>query len=247
MIGSSKHIILKKTSGQSQKVGMTQKAISDKLDLNDLSIIDLQNAVLELQERQTIFVDYWDVMPTEPQEEEVMYITSYQELSIYFNGEWLVIPPSSLSIYINRDTNVQYAWNGTDMVEMTFPLTKASIEALLTGVISSHSHATISDALKADKLITYTEKTASFVLNNNDSDKWLNCNHTTTEILISIPTGLTNGKQFFFFQKGDAQVSFEAIAGMTALTTKLKLSGKYSACQISIEGNSCKIIGDMKL
>ena len=141
MIGSSKHIILKKTSGQSHKVGMTQKAISDELNLTDLSIIDLQNAVLELQERQTIFVDYWNTEPVEPTEEQVwLVIEGTTEGYIYINGEWLELPLSEKSVYIKRFDNTRYAWNGLEMVISAVPITKESIEALLTGSIYSHDH-----------------------------------------------------------------------------------------------------------
>ena len=122
---------VKQIPGTSRIHSISQKGITDELSYRDLIIVQLQDDILELQERQTNFVDYWDVLPSDPQEEQVMYITDYQELSIYFNGEWLIIPPSSLSIYINRDTNVQYAWSGSAMVVMTVPLTKPGIENLI--------------------------------------------------------------------------------------------------------------------
>jgi len=125
-----------------------------------------------------------------------------------------------------------------------YELSKAAIEALLTGAITSHSHA--ADGLKADKLIAYAEKTVSFTLTDADSDKWINCNHATTPIVITVPTGLTDGKQFFIFQRGAAQVSILAGVGTTALATKLKLNAQYSACQISIEGANFKVIGETK-
>lgn len=99
----------------------------------------------------------------------------------------------------------------------------------------------------APKLIPYIEKTASFTLVNADSDKWLNCNHATTPIVITVPTGLTDGKQFFVFQRGAAEVSVVAGSGMTALAIKLKANAQYSAFQISIEGTTFKVIGETKV
>ncbi len=98
----------------------------------------------------------------------------------------------------------------------------------------------------ATKLISYVEKTASFTLTNADSDKWLNCNHATTPIVITVPTGLTDGKQFFVFQRGAAAVSVVAGSGMTALATKLTANAQYAAFQISIEGTNFKVIGETK-
>lgn len=104
----------------------------------------------------------------------------------------------------------------------------------------------IATEFKSIKLISYSEKTASFTLANSDSDKWLNCNHATVPIVITVPSGLTDGKQFYVFQMGAAQVSVVAGSGMTALATKLKANAQYSAFQISIEGTNFKVIGETK-
>lgn len=122
---------VKQIPGTSRIHSISQKGITDELSNRDLSIVQLQDAILELQERQTIFVDYWG-MTTDEIEETYMFLPEFgNTLYFFFNGEWLEIPLSTASIYIRRETNVQYAWNGTAMVEMTFPLTKAGIEALV--------------------------------------------------------------------------------------------------------------------
>jgi len=132
---------VKQIPGTSLIHSISQKGITDELSYRDLSIVQLQDAILELQERQTIFVDYWNTEPIEPIEEQVwLVIEGTTEGYIYINGEWLELPLSEKSIYIKRSDNTQYAWNGVTMVTLTVPLTKATIEALLTGSIYSHNH-----------------------------------------------------------------------------------------------------------
>lgn len=122
--------------------------------------------------------------------------------------------------------------------------TKAKIESLLTGLITTHYHS--QDSTKADKLVDYIEKTASFTLTDSDSDKWINCNSSSATIYVQVPMGLTNKKQFYIFRSGTSEVYVIAGSGMTALASKLKLNAQYSAAQISIEGSSFKVIGELR-
>ena len=201
---------VKQTTGTSRIHPMSQNAVSE-MDLsvtsenvisalgytpaNDVEVSINTEKILELENKRTLFIDKWNRYPHTA--DDICYFTGSG--LYFFDGiDYLSIPLSADSVYIDRYTNTQYAWNGSNMVQMTFPLTKVGVEAVLVGEISSHTHA--ADALKADKLITYSEKTASFTLANTDSDKWLNCNHATTAIVITVPTGLTDGKQFFIFQ-----------------------------------------------
>lgn len=142
--------------------------------------------VAELEEKQTLFVDYWDVVPVDPQEEQIMFVSADDELSIYFNAEWLIIPLSVSSIYVNRATNIQYAWSGSVMVALTFPLTKAAIEALLTGQISSHTHA--ADATKLDATKAAVE---ALVYTDKQTLAALNIDLATAEVFEKTLTGAT--------------------------------------------------------
>jgi hypothetical protein len=94
----------------------------------------LADRILALEERQTLFVDYWTstLDGITPVDDGIWFDTNTNEnLYIYLGGVWVELPLSTASVYIRRETNVQYGWSGSVMVELTVPLTKASIEALV--------------------------------------------------------------------------------------------------------------------
>lgn len=114
----------------------------------------LEARVAELENKQTLFIDYWqDNEPVAPSEGDIWFDSNDEVLSVYNNNIWTLIPLSSDSIYVNRNDNVSYAWTGSAMVNTSAPLTKASIEALLTGEITSHSH--YNAAPRTSALATY--------------------------------------------------------------------------------------------
>jgi hypothetical protein len=73
-------------------------------------------------------------------------------LQLYFgiNGAWLAIDLRTDVVYIYSVNNSSYYWNGAAILPLGAELTKATIEFLLTGEITSHTHDTtylkISDA-----------------------------------------------------------------------------------------------------
>ena len=94
-------------------------------------IIILENKTAELEERQTLFIDYIGLTEPVKVEDYVWYEDENKQLFICINDQWLPIPISENSIYIYRVTNEQFAWNGADLIPMTVPLTKPAIESLI--------------------------------------------------------------------------------------------------------------------
>lgn len=141
-------------------------AISDILKENDTpysSLLELQTAVRdffvnaaaeaadrldELSDRvyDVLFIDYWQVdSPASPLENEIWFNTT-DSIFVRIGSAWQTIfaplftPISTSKIYIKRSDNSGYAWSGSAMVAISAPLTKAIIESLLTGEITSHTH-----------------------------------------------------------------------------------------------------------
>jgi len=115
-----------------------------------------------------------------------------------------------------------------------------------TAAYGDHTH--YADTTKSDKLITFVQKTASFNLADSDSDVMLNCEHATVPIVVTVPTGLTTGKQFFICQNGAAQVSV-GVSGTTAKSdgSKVIINAQNGVAQIIIESSTTfKLFGDLK-
>lgn len=90
----------------------------------------LEDKVLNLENRQTLFIDYWQVnTPVEPLEGDLWFDNT--SLSVYNDNIWIIIPFSTDSVYVDRNTNQQYSYSGTEMISMTVPLTKGGIESLI--------------------------------------------------------------------------------------------------------------------
>lgn len=90
----------------------------------------LGDKVLNLENRQTLFIDYWQVdTPVSPLEGDLWFDNT--SLSVYNNSIWILIPFSTDSVYVDRNTNQQYSYSGSEMVSMTVPLTKVGIETLV--------------------------------------------------------------------------------------------------------------------
>lgn len=90
----------------------------------------LEDKVLNLENRQTLFIDYWQVnTPMSPLEGDLWFDNT--SLSVYNNSVWILIPFSTDSVYVDRNTNQQYSYSGTEMISMTVPLTKGGIESLI--------------------------------------------------------------------------------------------------------------------
>lgn len=159
--------------GSSTENTMSQAAITDLID--------------ELQNRQTIFIDSWGEFPPVGAVDEIIWFDSISnELWIKISGEWLELPLSEKSIYIKRSDNTQYAWNGAAMVTLTVPLTKATIEALLTGEIASHTHAADANKLNATKAAV-----EAFVYTDKQALAALNIDLATAEVFEKTLTGAT--------------------------------------------------------
>lgn len=160
------------------------------------------------------------------------------------DGEWTIkVEPTPGDLFLLEIRDGSYrAYIGTLAFDETL-CTFDAIEQIATKTNHSHND-------KMSKLITEVTKTASFTLADTDSDVMLVCNHATTPIVVTVPTGLTPGKQFYFTQEGAAQVSFAAGNGMTIKSTdsQLKLSVLYSVAQINvINSTSCRLFGDLKV
>lgn len=85
-----------------------------------------------LEEKQTLFIDYkGDVDPISPEIGFIWYEDSTNKLFAFNGVEFLEIPLSADSVYIDRTTNQQYTWSGTTLVTMSVPLTKSAIESLV--------------------------------------------------------------------------------------------------------------------
>ena len=92
----------------------------------------LEARVANLENKQTLFIDYWKTTaPASPLDGDIWFDSDNDTLSVYNNGIWMLIPLSTDSVYVDRNTNQQYSWSGTTMTSMTVPLTKASIESLI--------------------------------------------------------------------------------------------------------------------
>ena len=90
----------------------------------------LGDKVLNLENRQTLFIDYWQVdTPVSPLEGDLWFDNT--SLSVYNNSIWIFIPFSTDSVYVDRNTNQQYSYSGTEMISMTVPVTKGGIESLI--------------------------------------------------------------------------------------------------------------------
>jgi len=91
----------------------------------------LEVRVAELENQRSLFIDYYQsATPSSPAEGQIWYDTANKDLSVY-TTEWTLIPLSVDSIYVDITTNIQYRWNGSDMVALTIPLTKPTIEDLV--------------------------------------------------------------------------------------------------------------------
>lgn len=118
---------------------------------------------------------------------------------------------------------------------------------LLPGAVTTNK---VIELKKADKLITAVTKTASFTLIDSDSDKIIFCDHSTADIIITIPAGLEIGRQFYFFKSNNANVTFQAGSSNTIKSSenKLKLYTNYSIAQLVIDSpNSCILFGELKI
>jgi hypothetical protein len=104
----------------------------------------LEVRVAELENQRSLFIDYYQsTTPATPAEGEIWYDTANKDLSVYENNGWVLIPLSVDSIYLKLATNEQYRWNGSDMVALTVPLTKTTIEDLVYSAAQAVTATTI--------------------------------------------------------------------------------------------------------
>ena len=95
-------------------------------------IVTVEDRVIGLENKQTLFIDYWQINePLSPLDGDIWFDDDNIILYAYNNDIWLTIPFSTDSVYVDRNTNQQYAWNGSIFVSMTVPLTKSAIESLI--------------------------------------------------------------------------------------------------------------------
>jgi hypothetical protein len=93
---------------------------------------ELEARVENLENRRTLFVDYWtNIAPEFPNDGDIWFDTDFNALWCFYNNETLSMPLSSDSVYIERDTNRQFSWSGSAMVPMAVPLSKGGIESLI--------------------------------------------------------------------------------------------------------------------
>ena len=104
----------------------------------------LEVRVAELENQRSLFIDYYQsTTPVSPAEDQIWYDTTNKSLSIYESGVWFLIPLSVDSIYVDMVTNIQYRWNGSDMIALTVPLTKTTIEDLVYSAAQTLAATTI--------------------------------------------------------------------------------------------------------
>lgn len=106
-------------------------------------------------------------------------------------------------------------------------ITKAEIEAKLTGELTSHSHS---------KLVSITAPTASFTLALTDVDKYIKAT-SSSAIVITVPpysgVAFPVGTVITINQDGTGAVSVTQGSGVTLKYFKgLKVAGRYASLQI---------------
>ena len=144
---------------------LTETIPGSALDAVQGKGIDTRVTTLENKALDVLYLDYWGNNEMMPEASNGAYAITYPDgeinplaVTLVYVGipneedpdqsNWQLLvnylsdENSHNRIFINRDTNIQYSWTGSVMNPLTFPLTKAAIEALLTGDISTHNHST---------------------------------------------------------------------------------------------------------
>lgn len=104
-----------------------------------------QNAVLEMfankQFESVLTVRFWQsTNPVAPVNDDLWYQSVTNVLYYRESGAWYEIEIRLDTIYIKATDASTYYYNGLIMIALGAVLTKAAIEALLTGSIYSHNH-----------------------------------------------------------------------------------------------------------
>lgn len=89
------------------------------------------------------------------------------------------------------------------------------------------------DGADGDQVIAVVEKTASFNLSDADAGKYIEGNHATVDITITVPNTLTAKNVWTFEQTGAANIIFAAGAGSTINTMDgLQTVNQYHAVSL---------------
>lgn len=97
---------------------------------------------VELHAYDNLWIDTWNItQPNSPFIGQTWYNTT-DTIKAWNGTSWSTIPMSFYKMYIKGSANPKevYSWNGVTMIAVSVPLTKAVIESLLTGNITSHTH-----------------------------------------------------------------------------------------------------------
>ena len=94
-----------------------------------------------------------------------------------------------------------------------------------------------------------TEVTANVTLNATHTGKWIDCNHATTNITVTVNTGVFSADdEIYFRQKGAAKILFSGNATISKPTSRTAESNEQNSAVglKSIDGSTFVLFGDLK-
>lgn len=114
---------------------------------------ELAVRVDNLENKQIFQVDYWNNnqpndYPIASNAFELWFSTATNELKLSLEGEWVSIPLSSDSIYIDLESSIQYRWGGSGMIVLTCQFTnedKAKVDLLAASIENIYAYGVLID------------------------------------------------------------------------------------------------------
>lgn len=114
---------------------------------------ELAVRVDNLENKQIFLVDYWNNnqpndYPIASNAFELWFSTATNELKLSLEGEWVSIPLSSDSIYIDLESSIQYRWGGSGMIVLTCQFTnedKAKVDLLAASIENIYAYGVLID------------------------------------------------------------------------------------------------------